>query len=501
MDFLSCEADLALFGGSAYGGKSTCLLLDVLRYINTPGWTGLMLRRNANDHQDASSIYEKAKRFFSETGRKRKGQPRRDDPIFRGGAYMDVRWPSGATLIFRHVDDKKIESYQGAEYAWIGVDEVTHFDLLWLRFLITRMRSHSGVKTRMRMSCNPDPDHPIAEWVDPHYVIDGGPRDGEADRTKSGKIRYWATDGKGQMVWGETRDECATRSGRPPEHVKTFAFIAASLEDNVIGQVESPEYEANLASAGPVLESRLRHGNWRTRAQTKGMMPLEWFGKVREPLAVIVHRVRVWDKAASKPRPGAWNPDYTAGARIEWDIHGRWYITDLVACREEAPDVSALIAATAEADGPDVTQVFEIDPGQAGKQDDHNTRRALMSGGNCGPIISAHVNKNKIVKATPMADQLRLGMDGTKPRTKARRPDEVFEPRGFIIIGTWRERPYFDAAEDHAPTLGVLFDRQWAAAFGTKKDDIPDAVSIGINSRKPPPPAPPDPLERTRRMS
>jgi hypothetical protein len=493
--FLECDADVALIGGAAYAGKTVSLLLDVIRYIDTPGWVGLILRRKAKDHADASSIYEKAKRVFAGTG-----------AHFRGGSCMDCIWPSGATLMFRHVDDQSIEGYQGGEYPWIGVDEVTHFDMPWLIYLIGRQRSHTGVKPRMRMTCNPDPDHAIAQWVDPFFLVNGGPFDGIADRSKSGVLRYWATTAdKGEMVWADSREECATLASRPLSFVKTFTFIGGTLQDNVIGMYESPEYEGNLATRGAVLEARERFGNWRTRTKTHGMLRGFDDAMVTQPLSPILHRVRAWDKASTRPTAEkGWNKaDYTIGIRIEWDYFGRWYITDMVACREDPGGVNDLIARTVAADGDDVKQVFEIDPAAAGKFDAHNTRTMLRDAGNEGIIQAEQVLKNKILKATPMADQLRLGMDGNRPRTTALKEGDhaVFQPRGFIIKGDWWDRPYHDAAPDHPKTLGALFDRQWAAAFSKEHDDVPDAASIAINSRKPPPRQPADPLERAKRLS
>lgn len=257
--FLASSADIALYGGSANSGKSLCLLLDCLGYVENPMWNGILFRRHAKDFRDKGSIYEKAKRVFAGTGAR-----------FRAGADMDVTWPSGASLSFRHLDGANFLDYQGQEYAWIGFDEITHFELYWVRYLLTRLRTSAGVRGSMRMSCNPDPDHEIAEWVEP-YLLESG----VADRSKSGRVRFMAVSSEtDELVWADSRGECSTLSGRSPGEVKSFTFIAASPEDNAIGMVENPDYAGNLAMAGKVEEARLRYGNWKVRPETGGMFRL-----------------------------------------------------------------------------------------------------------------------------------------------------------------------------------------------------------------------------------
>lgn len=496
--FLSSDADIVLYGGSAYGGKSFSLLLDALRYCNTPGWAGLILRRHAKDFTDPTSIFEKAKKVYAGTGAR-----------FRSGGDRDVRWPSsGATIAFRHLDGVNMEGYQGMEYAWIGIDEATHFELSWILYLIGRMRTDCGTKPRMRLTCNPDPDHAISEWVNPYLIHDEALTTyGCPDRKLSGVVRYLAPKA-GRIVWGSTRDQCAKSAERPIEDVKSFAFVMSSLDDNPIGLALNPGYAANLALHGPVTEARLRYGNWKVRENVGGMLRYAWWGHLDEPLAPIVRRVRAWDLAATKPkRGGNYDPDYTIGILIWWDIHGRWYIADMVACREDSPEVDKLMAATARADyaqHPDTIQVTEIEGGSSGKRDALTTRKVLRSGCPC-TVVTVPANKNKAEKARPMARELKLGMNGNNPRIIEMGQDEdgVWTPRGFILYTGWTELPYLDDG-DHPPTLGALFWQQVTPFFDPKAphDDIPDAMAIGHNAGSVQPSPPPErAVDRFRRLS
>ena len=45
--FLSTEADIAIYGGAAGGGKTYALLLEPLRHMNVDGYSATIFRRNA----------------------------------------------------------------------------------------------------------------------------------------------------------------------------------------------------------------------------------------------------------------------------------------------------------------------------------------------------------------------------------------------------------------------------------------------------------------------
>ncbi len=455
-DFLACGADVVLYGGAAGGGKSYGLLLDVARYITTPGWGGIIFRRNKKDLRGGKgSLFAKARALFADTG-----------AIFREGAQLDIRWPyrgdpsRGATLEFRHLEDANVQDYQGLEYAWIGIDEATHLELAWIRYLITRARTECGTRAVVRMSCNPDPDHELREWVAPYLL-----EDGTADRAQSGRVRYWQVSRKSnRIVWGETRAEAATKAGRPASEVKSFAFVASKLEDNPALLRANPAYAANLAIDGAVTEAQLRDGNWNIRAEGAGLLRGLLERIVDKPLARLCSSSRGWDKAGTEPRPGYKAPDFTAGVRLDWDVDGNWYWSGLAVCRREPPGVLALMRSTATLDGQRTTQAVYQDPGQAGKTDAMYTREQLLKSSRCGRVhIEPAGNRanQKVVHATPVAEDLRQG-------------------RGFILAGAWLDERYEDASCPPTTLLGLM--RAQLGAFPSDeerdKDDLIDALSL-----------------------
>jgi len=163
---------------------------------------------------------------------------------------------------------------------------------------------------------------------------------------------------------------------------------------------------------------------------------------------------------------------------MSWDKFGRWYIEDVAICREEVGETDDFMAAVAEADGPDVTQVHEIDPAAAGKRDARTTANVLRSSGRTGRVVGVRAIQNKPAKVRPMANELRLGMVGDRPRRTAD-DAEPMTPRGFFLNANgWMTRPYKDGGKALA-TIGAIAREQIGGFFNPKlHDDIPDAAAI-----------------------
>jgi phage terminase large subunit-like protein len=417
---------------------------------------------------------------------------------------MDMVWPSGAKLSFRHVDDRNVERFKGPGFNWIAFEEVNECPWDAVVWLFSRNRSTCGARPVVRMTTNPDPDHPIADLVEPylHDVDSSSPLWGYPDRRKSGKIVYVLRGEDDRFVFGDTPEEAGNKAKKDPAEALSFSFIPSLLEDNRALAETDTKYRSKFGAMSSVDRARNERGNWKQRALVRGMIDLRWIPWIEKPLAPILHRYRAWDMGSTRPRADSKDPDYTIGMRVEWDIHGRWYVTDVVACRDEPPEVHRLMAATAAADGTNVIQVVEVEGGAAGKHVLPEWSKVLRSSGKGGRIIAVNKLGNKVIKVTPVAEQLRLGMDGNKPRIVAtdKEKDGPSEPRGFQT-GDWRGRPYKDAGE-HPPTLGALFDKQMEAFFNPKvHDDAPDALAIAHAAHAKPKVKEEDPVQRLIRQS
>ena len=138
-------ATYRLFGGAAGPGKTTALLweaVDIAR--SNKGCNTLLLRRT-----------------FPELESSLLAQFRRDVPRHWYKSYSEakhiVTWNNGSTTRFGYCrNENDVYQYQGAEYLFIGIDELTHFTLKQWQFLTSRNRCPiPGTKPRMAGATNP----------------------------------------------------------------------------------------------------------------------------------------------------------------------------------------------------------------------------------------------------------------------------------------------------------------------------------------------------------
>src|ERR1700739_866262 len=145
LEFHAPPAKYRLFGGAAGPGKTKALLYEAIYQAHLhPGVDTLLLRRPFPE-LEASLIT-----YF-----------RRDVPRELYGKYNEakhiVTWLNGSTTRFAYCDtENDVYRYQGAEYLFIGVDELTHFTLKQWQFLTSRNRCRiSGAKPRIAGATNP----------------------------------------------------------------------------------------------------------------------------------------------------------------------------------------------------------------------------------------------------------------------------------------------------------------------------------------------------------
>lgn len=114
-------------------------------------------------------------------------------------------------------------------------------------------------------------------------------------------------------------------------------------------------------------------------------------------------RVRAWDFAASKPKPGK-QPDWTVGLLMT-RIDGVFYVIDLRRDRWSPAEVEKNLKNTASQDGVAVTIRMPQDPGAAGKAD-AETKVRLLAG---YAAIVKPVTGDKATRAKPASAQAEAG--------------------------------------------------------------------------------------------
>lgn len=390
--FLASSADIAIYGGAAGGGKSWALLAEPLRHVGNPAFGGVIFRRTTVQVRNEGGLWDESMQLYPRLG----GRPKL--------ATLDWRFPSGASLSFAHLEhESTVLNYQGAQIAYLGFDELTHFSERQFWYLLSRNRSTSGVKPYVRATTNPDADSWVARLID--WWID--PATGLALAARGGALRWFVRAG-GKLVWADSAAEL--KALHPASRPKSLTFVPASLADNAILEAADPDYRANLEALPPVERERLLAGNWKVRAAARALFRREWFPVVAAaPAGGRV--VRAWDLAATEKKALGDDPDWTASVRVrrvpdEADARaGTFYIEAASRLRGTPAAVEAAILATASQDGPGVAVRLPQDPGQAGKAQADTYRRKLAG----YDARAAPVTGDKVSRAGPASAQAEAG--------------------------------------------------------------------------------------------
>jgi len=219
LEFRNSVAKYRLFGGAAGPGKTNALLFEAIRqahlYGNEKPVDTLLLRRTFPELEASLVAYF-----------------RRDVPRDCYASYNDskhiVTWLNGSTTRFGHcAHENDIYQYQGAEYLFIGIDELTHFTLKMWQFLTSRNR------------CPAPNSVPCM-----------------AGATNPGNIGHaWV-----KALWIDRRAPAGM--DRPDQYdAKDYAFTRATLKDNPI-YADDAQYRRTLEALPTHLRRAFLDGEW-----------------------------------------------------------------------------------------------------------------------------------------------------------------------------------------------------------------------------------------------
>lgn len=388
-EFLATFADIAIYGGAAGGGKSFGLLLDPLRHYYNAAFGGVIFRRTSVQVRNEGGLWDQSMRLYPMM----RGKPREHS--------LEWRFATGMGMSFASLEhEKDVHNYQGSEMPWIGFDELTHFTESQFFYMLSRNRSTSGVKPKIRATCNPDPDSWVRTFIDWWIGPDGFPI-----KERSGKLR-WFIRVNDTMIWANTKEEIYEQYGRGPEiQPKSVTFISAKLEDNKILMTKDPAYLGNLLAMSRVDRMRLKDGNWNIRANAGTLFRREWFPVVEQVPGGWIQIIRFWDRAATKPHEGNKDPDWTRGLKLYKYPNGKFCVGDLKSMRDTPGEVEKLIKNTSTHDGYAVTIMSQQDPGSAGVAEAENFVR-MLSGFDVRVMTTS---KDKVTRAKPVSAQAEFG--------------------------------------------------------------------------------------------
>ena len=333
--FLETPADIAVYGGSAGGGKTFALLLEFLRHSQRAGFGAVVFRRTAEQIRMEGGLWDEAEKLYPMLGAKGREQ------------QLDWTFPGGATITFDSLQHEKDKlNFQGAQICGLGLDELTHFSASQFFYLLSRNRSTCGVRPYVRATTNPDATSWVKQFLAPWLDRDF------ADPAESGEIRWFVREG-GQISWvpAGTLDS------------KSVTFIRASIYDNRKLLEADPGYLANLKALSLVDRRRLLDGDWDV-VEGGNFFRAEWF-RIVDAAPAEAMSVRYWDLAGSEPKPGR-EPDWTVGVRMSRNSDGLLTVEDVRRVRERPLGVERLVRSVAEADGLDVPIRMEQEPGSSG---------------------------------------------------------------------------------------------------------------------------------------
>lgn len=264
-----------VYGGAAGGGKTHALLMEALRQTNIRHYKGLLLRKT---YPELEEMMSQALDYYPRIipGAK-----------FNAGNHV-WRFPSGARIYFgsmQHGVDKT--KYQGRQFDFIGVDEMTHFLFGEVSYLFSRNRPNGpGTRVYFRGTCNPGGvGH---AWVRDRYIAGKTP-------LQTYKYRF--------MVEGK-------------EYERTRVFVPATVFDNRVLLENEPNYIGNLSLLPEAERRALLYGDWDAfagqafpewRNNSKGHITREWTHVIRPFDIPMEWRIyRSFDFGYAKPFSVAW---------------------------------------------------------------------------------------------------------------------------------------------------------------------------------------------------
>lgn len=386
-DFLATPADICIFGGSAGGGKTVGLLLEMLRHWENRDFGAVIFRKNSTQVRIQGGLWDESLRIYGPLG----ARPR--------AANLEWVFPSGAKVKFAHLEhENSVLDWQGSQIPVIGFDELTHFTRSQFFYMLSRNRSATaGFPGYIRCTTNPDADSWVRELID-WWIND----EGFAIPERSGVLRWFiALDDK--LHWGSSPLELKERFSYLGAAVlpKSLTFIPSKIYDNKILLEKDPAYLANLMALSRVDRERLLSGNWNIRASAGTLFQRAWFPIIPAVPSGWRAVIRFWDRAASIPTAQNPDPDWTRGLLLYSYPNGSFVVGDLKSMRGTPGQVEAFIKNVASHDGYHVRIMSQQDPGSAGVMEGEKFVQ-MLAGYDVRLMVTS---KDKLTRAKPVSAQ------------------------------------------------------------------------------------------------
>jgi hypothetical protein len=226
------------YGGQAGGGKSYALILDALHQLGKPNYNAILFRRTYKQLREADGLIDLSRQVYPNLG-----------GVYNQSTYT---WTfplyHNNTIRLSHLQhETDVEGFSGAQYAYIGFDELQNFTERQYLFLFSRNRcSNPDVTPFVRSTFNPGGiGH---RWIKTRFIT---PFKLSGDQFEDKPRYYKGVSGKDTETDSQDRFSVSR------------LFIPARLEDNPsLWRDGKGDYEAGLHQLSEVDFRRLRYGDW-----------------------------------------------------------------------------------------------------------------------------------------------------------------------------------------------------------------------------------------------
>lgn len=392
-EFFDSDCHEVLYGGEAGGGKSAALTALPLKWAHIEGFSAITIRR---EYKQTKQLRKYSRQLY------RKVYPGLEPVKSEGYTW---HFPSGAEASYGHCEhEDDHQKYDGEEIHLLCLDELTHFTRTQYLALSARVRT-SDPRCPTFIRCTTNPGGPGHEWVfarwgawlDPKFEAPGlEPRlDPDGERlppAKPGEVWHICTL--------EDGSETYHRDAVPGSLSRTF--IPAGTRDN---PYITDSYRLQLNQLDAVRRAQLRDGNWLIKPAAGLYFKRQWVEFVdRDKLPAGIRWVRNWDLAATAPKKGESEPDWTVGILIGM-LSTDVYIGDVIRVQDNPGAIERLVTATAELDGRSVPIGLPQDPGQAGKSQVDQYIKALAG----FTVLAEPETGDKLTRFGPFSTQAEHG--------------------------------------------------------------------------------------------
>ena len=278
--FVRSNVDVVFGGGVLSAGKSFAAILSVAEPSLDPNFRACFLRRTFSELKSGGGIVDDFEMCYRNYAKVTKSeQPK--------GAF-----PLGSFVDFRQINDespaKVKETWKGAQYDLIYMDELTSYEFSTFKYLLTRNRGKGKWTGKFRGTTNPERDCWVRTFIDWYIGADG-----TIIPERDGVVRYFYL-GNGEDVnditWGDTKEEvyanCKTDIDRKLKSIggnftyqnliKSFTFYLGHMSENKSLLDDNKDYIGSVAAVGGAQAKQFVEGNWNVSTRDNSKKPLSY---------------------------------------------------------------------------------------------------------------------------------------------------------------------------------------------------------------------------------